>query len=153
MFKLSKFVEYSLMALNHLHQMRPGELITARELADTYSISFDVTSRVMQRMKKHKLLQSQQGVSGGYQLIKDLSKISFLQLMVIVDGDVGLTSCTADGICALSDNCSIMSPIDKLNKKFLDFCDSLSVKDIIEENFQTDSERLQKTPMKIVEPA
>ena len=70
--KLGRKLEYSLMALKHMSLKGPGELTSAKEVADRYRTPFDATARVMQMMAARGLLRSEQGAQGGYQLSREL---------------------------------------------------------------------------------
>ncbi|MEQ1878342.1 MAG: Rrf2 family transcriptional regulator, partial [Bdellovibrionia bacterium] len=74
MLKITRKIEYSLMALRHMASKYQGELTTAKEVCDSYKTPFDVTSKVMQTMAQKGLLKSTPGAHGGYLSLKDLSK-------------------------------------------------------------------------------
>ena len=77
MIKINRKVEYALIVLQHLQQSEPEVFVTARAICDQYHTPFDTTSRVMQIMNQRKILNSQQGTKGGYQLATDLGSINY----------------------------------------------------------------------------
>jgi hypothetical protein len=50
MVRLSKKVEYGLIAISHIAAKSPGEVVPAKEIADTYRIPFDLVAKVLQRL-------------------------------------------------------------------------------------------------------
>lgn len=125
------------MALKHMSQKIPGELTSAKEVADTYGTPFDATARVMQLMAQSGLLRSEQGAFGGYQITKDLAKITMWDLNNVILGPTQLAKCMAtqhhnkEGICDIRPQCNIITPIHALNARLNSFYQSVSLKDLL----------------------
>lgn len=136
MLKITRKIEYSLMALRHMASKYQGELTTAKEVSDTYKTPFDVTSKVMQTMAQKGLLKSEHGAYGGYLVLKDLSKVSLYDLIQMIEGPLAIVKCltAGGGSCELSHSCNIISPVNLLNEKLVDFYRQLPVLDLIEPN-------------------
>lgn len=131
MFKLNRKVEYALIALKHLSKKRPGEISTAKEIADTYGCSFDTTARILQTLAQKSWLQSSQGVTGGYLLIKDLAKLNFYDLAESLLGPLNLVRCLSSS-CRIKSQCNIIHPTHNLNQHLMQFYKGLSLQNIIE---------------------
>ena len=130
--KLNRKLEYSLMALKHMSQKRPGELSTAKEIAESYSAPFDATARVMQLMAQSGLLRSEQGANGGYQITKDLSRTTLQELMDVIQGPTKIARCMhKQEPCDLKSSCNIISPINNLNQKLNQFYQGLTLRDLL----------------------
>ena len=130
--KMNRKLEYSLMALKHMSQKRPGELTTAKEVADSYHAPFDATARVMQIMAQKGLLKSEQGAFGGYQITRDLNKVSFNDLVVMIQGPNKIAKCLQKTeTCEIQDSCNIVSPIHNLNQRLTEFYRSMTVQEIL----------------------
>ena len=135
--KINRKVEYALMGLKHMRAKAPGELTSAKEISQTYGCPFDVTSRVMQVLAQKGLLRSEQGAHGGYQLTKDLSRVSFFELTEMILGPVAVAKCMhgksdADSSCEIREKCNIVSPVQSLNRKLIDFYRGLSLAELLE---------------------
>lgn len=138
MFKINRKIEYALMALRHMSKKMPGELSTAKEICAVYKAPFDATSRALQIMVQKGLLKSEQGAHGGYQIIKDLAEVSFLQLAEYILGPVNVADCLYqdEHFCDLTDTCNIILPVSRLNARMKEFYKNLSLYDlVVSENF------------------
>ncbi len=123
------------MALKHMSQKRPGELTTAKEVSEAYHTPFDATARVMQMMAQNGLLKSEQGVNGGYQITKDLSKVTFEELMAMIQGPTQIAKClNKQEVCDIQDSCNIITPIHALNQRLSEFYQNLKVGELIFQN-------------------
>lgn len=133
--RLNRKIEYALMALKHMSTKRPGQLTSAKEVVEVTGGPFDATARVMQLMAQHGLLKSEHGAHGGYAIIKDLAKISFLELMELVLGSFEVVKCVHNpAACDLRDSCNVHSPMNLLNEKLLSFYQSVSIADLLQVN-------------------
>ena len=56
MFQLSKKVEYGLIAIRHMAAGGPGQIHTAKEIADRYHIPYELLAKVMQKLAKKGVL-------------------------------------------------------------------------------------------------
>lgn len=110
----------------------PGELTSAKEVADKFQAPFDATARVMQVMASGGILKSEQGAQGGYQITKDLSKVSLQELINMVQGPTAVAKCLSkEEPCELQTSCNILSPVQVLNHKLNEFYQNLSLKDLL----------------------
>lgn len=132
MVKINKKLEYALMALMHLQMKPKGEITQVKEISEVTGASFDVLSRVMQKMVSAKILRSEQGSRGGYQLNSDLSYLSLYQLSEVILGPVELAKCIKEPEgCQLIKSCNIYHPILNLNTKVAEFYKSLTVREVL----------------------
>ena len=131
--KMNRKLEYSLMALKHMSRKLPGELTSAKEVSESYQAPFDATARVMQLMAQNGILKSEQGASGGYQITKDLSKVSLQDLLEIIQGPTQIAKCLhKEEPCELQTSCNIISPVQTLNQKLNEFYRNLTLKELVQ---------------------
>ena len=133
--KINRKLEYALMALKYMSQKIPGELTSAKEVSDSFHTPFDATARVMQQMaQKGGILRAEYGANGGYQITKDLAKVSIHDLVEIIEGPTALVKCLhKEEPCEIQKTCNIVSPITNLNLKLTEFYRSVSLKDLLVE--------------------
>jgi Rrf2 family protein len=130
---MPKQVEYALMALADMQSANPGKLFSARELCDRHQVPFDVMSKTMQRLGRSGILRSVQGVHGGYQIIKDLSKISLLELMESVLGEVAAVNCLKkECTCPHEGSCNVSGPMRVLDARLRELYATISLMSLID---------------------
>ncbi len=115
-----------------MSRKRPGELTSAKEIAEKYQSPFDATARVMQLMAQSGILKSEQGAQGGYQITKDLSRISLQDLIHVVQGPTSIAKCLGEKEpCEMQGSCNIVSPVHILNSKLAEFYKNLTLKELL----------------------
>ena len=139
--KLNRKMEYALMALKHMCAKELEELTSTKEVCQTTGSPFDATARVMQAMANKGLLKSEQGVRGGYRIVRDLGRVSLYELIEIVEGPITIAKCIhAEGACELMGQCNIQTPVDHLNGRIREFYTSLSLREILDSTQARSSE-------------
>lgn len=134
MFKVSRPVEYALIALKHMAESPEGQTTAVRKICDQYNTPFDVTSRALQRLARHGVVNAERGTTGGYQLAKDLADVTLHELMMIVDGPLHVVPCldkTHKCRCDIDETCNIVPPMLTLNDRMDSFFKTISVSDLI----------------------
>jgi Rrf2 family protein len=133
--KINRKVEYALIGLKHMRVKQPGELTTIKEICTQYGCPFDATSRVMQILASRGVLRSEQGAHGGYQITKDLSRVSLYDIVEMIMGPIGVAKCLHDdseSSCEIRETCNIVSPVLALNRRLGDFYRSVMVAELLD---------------------
>jgi len=131
MVKITKKVEYALMALNYLESST--EPVSVKRLSEELQLPFDTVSHVLQSLAKAQVTQSFQGSQGGHRLIIDLSSLSFKKLSEIIEKKPFSQDCEQQN-CKLLHCCSIKTPINKLYSKVESFFDEVKIADLLGAN-------------------
>ncbi|MGP1310284.1 MAG: RrF2 family transcriptional regulator [Phycisphaerales bacterium] len=102
---LSQTCEYALRAVACLAQ-RPGEFVTASDLADATSVPSDYLSKVLQQLAGADVVQGRRGVGGGYRLARKPEDITFYDIVEAMGIINRLRACPthgdeAKGLCPL----------------------------------------------------
>jgi Rrf2 family protein len=139
MFKLNKKIEYALISLSYMRLKAPGEITNVREISDKFHVPFDVTSRVLQQLVKGGVLKSEMGPSGGYQVVRDLTRLNLKDLMEMILGKLAVVKCMQGEKCEMESSCGFIGAATYLNGRILQFLGSLTVSEVIEG-------RTKKTP-------
>ena len=74
--KLTKKADYALMAMKHLAECASMGSRSAKDVSDAYGIPPEALAKILQRLAKAGLLQSQHGTNGGYTLARPAHTIS-----------------------------------------------------------------------------
>ena len=134
MFKLSKKADYGLIAVKHLAMHRHQHACSANEIAEEYGISATLMAKVLQKLAHRALVAAKHGSSGGYQLAKDPSQISALDVISAIDGPVLITSCvTNHGNCDATERCSVKEPLRRVNESILSVLGAVTIAQMSED--------------------
>jgi len=131
--KVNRKVEYGLVALKHMLAKPKGQLTSVREICDHYGTPFDPVAHVLRILSAGGLVQSEQGAHGGYRLVEDMRNINLAQFIEMVEGHLAFADCLRDEECRcnLIERCNIISPMQVLNNKLLDFFKSVSLREML----------------------
>ena len=146
MFKINRRIEYALIALRYMSSKHPGQLTSAKEICDLYQAPFDPTSRVLQIMAQQGILQAEQGAKGGYQIIKDLTKITLKELSDMITGPIEIANCFHKdySTCEITSGCRIIAPMLNLNEQINKLFGTIIVADLIQSRHQAEKQIREK---------
>ncbi|WP_348343700.1 Rrf2 family transcriptional regulator [Ignavibacterium sp.] len=121
MLKLSKKTEYALMSARYMALNENGKYVTAREIANSYKLSYELVAKVLQILAKNKLIHSYQGVKGGYSLNKPAEHITLAEIIKAIEPAYEITECMRNGFeedsCSYFNCCKIKDPLAEVQKK------------------------------------
>jgi Rrf2 family protein len=100
---LGKNVEYAIHSLVYLVGNSKGSTITIRDLSGFQNISESYLAKVFTKLKKSGIVRSNIGVKGGYSLARDPEVITFLDIVLAVEGEISFFECNG-----IRDNCVIL---------------------------------------------
>jgi Rrf2 family protein len=138
--KLTKKADYALMAMKHLAEHANGGSLSAKDVADAYGMPPEALAKILQRLAKAGLLQSQHGTNGGYTLARPSHTISAFEVIQAIDGPLFITSCvTVRGECDQTDRCNIREPLRKVNESIEAVLKRIKISHMREEPEETGS--------------
>ena len=129
MFKLTRKLEYGLIALRHL-QMQGDTLSSTKEISQMYMIPREVLAKVLQKMVRLDYIDAVKGPSGGYKLHKSLDELGFTQYIEEMEGPLGMVECSINLDCEQIKNCNIRMPINKINDNIRSIFNGIKIVDI-----------------------
>ena len=130
MLKITKKVEYALIAVRHLHNKKNNKLCTSREIADFYNIPKPLLAKILQILSKRNIISAVKGPYGGYKISKNSTKIKMTQFFEILEGPMGLVDCHYNSDCLQIDCCSIKDPINRINNSVKSLFDKMTLAEI-----------------------
>ena len=120
MLRLSKKVDYALIAMKHLALLTDRGSSSAREIAGLYDVPIELMAKVLQRLVQKGLLESHQGTRGGYKLARVPSQISVADVIQAIEGPVTVTACTTEeGQCEQFSKCNVRDPLFRVRERIL----------------------------------
>ncbi len=122
MLRLSKRVEYGLMAVLRMDELAPEALISAGDIAAQYRLPADLLGKVMQAMARGGLLESVHGARGGYRLARPLDALTLGDVVVAIEGPTKLVRCQeSEELCDHYEGCPIREPVLQMQAQLQDY--------------------------------
>jgi Rrf2 family protein len=134
MFKLSKKVEYGLIAVKHMAMVGMESPCSAKEISEKYKIPYDLLSKILQKLKKEKILTSMQGTRGGYALSQEPEKLSLATIFNAIEGESYILDCGQHDdpeSCSIYETCILSSPLKKIQKQINSYFNSTKLSEIV----------------------
>jgi Rrf2 family protein len=134
MLRLSKKTDYALLAMRHLAANSDRGAVSARELAEAYDIPTELLAKVLQKLVRGRLLESHQGIRGGYVLARPAANMSVADVIQAVDGPLTVTACSeSDHSCDQYSKCNIRDPLWRIKDRILGTLAATSVAELVTE--------------------
>lgn len=144
MFKFSRKVEYALIAMVYMSKKSRDELTTARELSDKFNISLELIGKIMQSLARGAIIESVQGVKGGYFLKRPDDAIYVNEIMTAIDGPIKLIRCEeaqSEDCCERQQICLIRGSMKNIQKEIAGIFETMSLSDFKDKYGQTKQEK------------
>jgi len=130
MFKITRKLEYALIALRYIQGQSEDKVVSAKEISGVYRIPLQLLAKILQELTKHNILEATQGAHGGYKLKKSLDQMNLTALIKILEGPIGIMDCSIDTNCVQLDICNIRKPINRVNDAIISMFDNLTLSEI-----------------------
>lgn len=119
MLKLSKLADYGLIIMSCLAGDTSGHA-SARGITAQVMVSLPTVSKVLKLLVGAGLVESLRGVKGGYRLARPTTEITVVDIILALDGPIGLTECSAAaGHCLHEPLCAMRSNWQLVNRAVL----------------------------------
>lgn len=104
-------------------------------VGERQQISLSYLEQLFGRLRRHELVQSTRGPSGGYVLARDADSITLADIIAAVDEPTGVGSRCRDADPAEGSNCLPVTQElwDGANAKLFDYFDAISLKSLVED--------------------
>jgi Rrf2 family protein len=129
MLKITRKVEYALIAVRHLKE-NSENLITANEISSSYGIPKEILAKTMQKLAKKNIIKSVKGPYGGYKAMDKSSSTTLNDFFEILEGPTAIMDCYFDSGCDHLTSCNIRTPINKINDSIRNLFEKLTLADI-----------------------
>jgi len=105
--QITRETDYAVRCLLHLSE-HPDRIIPAGVIVKTREIPKSFLSKIIQKLAKAGIIKSFRGANGGVRLARKPGKISLLDVIQSIEGDIGMNQCALDSrACNLSSRCSV----------------------------------------------
>lgn len=130
MFNLSTKGDYGLIIMYDLALNDRSSYVSLRDIAERYSLSTKYLSRIMLPLKKHRLIESKEGMDGGYQLAREPEKIQMLEIIEALEGSIAPVKCLAGQECAIGP-CALQNAWNHIHQELVDILEHKTLADFI----------------------
>ena len=130
MLNITKTIEYSLIAIRHMHEHGANKLCTSKEISEFYNIPKELLAKTMQKLCKKGYLKTIKGPHGGYFINTNLNNTSLINLIEDIEGPVALIKCASDINCNINDICNVKSPLVKINNNIRKVLGDITLHDL-----------------------
>ncbi len=115
---LRRNTDYALrLAVNLAGRYGDGSVST-RALSDEEDVSYQLACKLMQRLHKEGLVESDMGPKGGFRLARPPQEVPILAVIEAIQGPLRLNRCLlGDGACQRQDGCPIRARIGRLQEQ------------------------------------
>ncbi len=111
---------------------KDGKPVFLNEIAKKQDISEKYLSKLVIPLRGAGIIQSERGAHGGYVLARSPDSVSLREIVDALEGGLALIDCAEiPGGCDRSDSCVARDVWGGLEKAMRDYCDSLSLGDIV----------------------
>jgi Rrf2 family protein len=130
MLKLSKKIDYGLLAINYMASHHQEPVANTKQIAEEYKIPLELLAKVLQKLAKKGLVHSQNGPKGGYTLAKAPNRITVADVVEAIEGPIRIADCYKLYRCIQMDRCSIRTPVEKIQASIIQLLDSMTMAQI-----------------------
>jgi Rrf2 family transcriptional regulator, iron-sulfur cluster assembly transcription factor len=107
--------------------------VTLAAISQRQKISLSYLEQLFGRLRRHELVESMRGPGGGYKLARDGKDITVADIIYAVDEPLDATQCGGKQNCHEDQQCMTHELWASLNRHMVDFLDSVSLQDLVEE--------------------
>ncbi len=133
MLRLTRKVEYGLLAVDYLANHQSNGCVNAREIATQHGIPLELLAKVLQALVRKGVVASEHGAHGGYRLARSLAEMTLVDLVSALDGPVRLVECEPEepGECPQYSTCTIREPIERVQRNLQQFLGHVTLEQLV----------------------
>ena len=127
--------------------MRQGNgPVTLSGISQRQAISLSYLEQLFGKLRRHEIVESIRGPGGGYSLARNADKVTVADIIIAVDEPLDATQCGGKENCHGADSasgarCMTHELWATLNEKMVDYLDSVSLQDLVDQQQQKNSEQ------------
>jgi len=107
--------------------------VTLAGISQRQRISLSYLEQLFAKLRRHGLVESTRGPGGGYTLGKPMTDVSVADIIFAVDEPLDATQCGGRENCDNDQRCMTHELWASLNRHMVDFLDSVSLHDLVEQ--------------------
>jgi Rrf2 family iron-sulfur cluster assembly transcriptional regulator len=124
---------FAVTAMIDLAMRQQNGPVTLAGISQRQRISLSYLEQLFGKLRRHALVQSTRGPGGGYTLARPMSDVSVADIIYAVDEPLDATQCGGKENCDNDQRCMTHDLWASLNRVMVDFLDSVSLQDLVEQ--------------------
>src|SRR5262245_24428286 len=122
------------MAVHYIAAHGEEGAVSAKRIAEEFSIPQERLAKILQRLAKRKLIASHNGPKGGYALTRSPREITVGQVVRALAAPVQIVSCMAeDDEGPQCPRCNLRGPVQKIQTSISSLLDAMTLEDLAAE--------------------
>jgi Rrf2 family iron-sulfur cluster assembly transcriptional regulator len=114
--------------------------VTLAAVSDRQKISLSYLEQLFGKLRRHEIVESVRGPGGGYNLARKAEDVTVADIIIAVDEPLDATQCGGKENCQSGENqpgrCMTHDLWSTLNAKMVEYLDSVSLKDLVDQQKQ-----------------
>lgn len=129
---ISKSAGYAVHGLIYLITKSANEPVQISEIAEYQKVSRTYLAKIFQQLSTARIIIGQRGITGGYLLAKEPTKVTLLNIVEAVDGPVMRRHCCLGVMgCEVRDHCSVLDVFVEANSRFANYLDGITLASLV----------------------
>src|SRR3954465_4551384 len=121
--------------------------VTLSGISQRQAISLSYLEQLFGKLRRHEIVESIRGPGGGYSLARKADKVTVADIIIAVDEPLDATQCGGKENCHGADavsgaRCMAHELWATLNEKMVDYLDSVSLQDLVDQQQQKNGEQV-----------
>jgi Rrf2 family iron-sulfur cluster assembly transcriptional regulator len=119
--------------------------VTLAGISQRQEISLSYLEQLFGKLRRHEIVESVRGPGGGYNLARKAEDVTVADIIIAVDEPLDATQCGGKQNCHSADQkagtqCMTHDLWSTLNEKMVEYLDSVSLKDLVDQQKQKNCE-------------
>jgi Rrf2 family protein len=131
---LKRNSDYALRALIHLARLGPGAVVSARAISRAEHVPEPLLRKLLQELRRAKLVVSEQGVHGGFRLARPADQITILDVVETAQGKLAVNRCfLGKNLCPNEGDCLLSATLASVQDRLVGVFEGVTLDDLVGE--------------------
>ncbi|MFW5875998.1 MAG: SUF system Fe-S cluster assembly regulator [Myxococcota bacterium] len=134
MLRISKLADYGIVLASHLASHGAREVHAVSDLSAETGIPQPTVSKVLKRLARGGVAESQRGARGGYRLARHPEEVTLAEILIAIEGPIAVTECSTDeapGACDFEGACDVQSSWQFINRAVQQALEGVRLGDLV----------------------
>jgi Rrf2 family protein len=120
------------MAIHYIAVHEDEGAVSAKRIAEEFSIPPELLAKILQRLAKERLIVSQNGPRGGYVLARRPIEITVGGVVRALEGPINIVECLEeDSDCPQMARCNLRRPVQKIQAAISQMLDTMTLAELV----------------------